>query len=85
MRRSPMRFWRDSKSLRPVSGDDAARVLASEVTRVGWFWHQRCSLLRSPGGGAPAKLEIDRVQYRLEPFPLNDREWRELIAPVAVP
>jgi hypothetical protein len=79
LRRSPRRFWSDSSSLRPVDGADAVRVLASEVTRVGWFWHERCTLLRSPDGGASARLAFDRSRYQPVRFPLNDQEWRELI------
>lgn len=79
VRRSPLRFWSDSKSLKALTGEDAARVIETGVARVGWFWHERCSLLRRPDDGAPARRNLDRALFRPSRFPLNEREWRELV------
>ena len=79
-RLSRVRFWIDSKSLAPIQGQDAPRILGTRVFRVGWFWHQRLTLLAPAADKKTApKLELSRSLYRLRPFPLNDAEWRGFI------
>src|SRR5690606_24528068 len=43
---SPLRFWRDSKTLHRVPEGGSFRVLDGRIFRVGWLWHQRVSLVR---------------------------------------
>ncbi|MFT3830516.1 MAG: hypothetical protein QM691_12515 [Opitutaceae bacterium] len=79
LRQSPLRFWPDSRSLRPLAGEAAGRVLGSRVSRVGWIWHQRFSLLRAREGIRPTKLVLALGRYRRLQFPLTDAEWAALI------
>jgi Predicted membrane protein (DUF2079). len=80
-RQSPTRFWRDSRSLRPLDDRDASRVIVSDVFRVGWIWNQRLSLLSSAGDGdIPGPLLFDRTTCQPRRFPLDDHEWRTHIA-----
>lgn len=81
-RLSRMRFWADSKSLAPIQGEDETRVIGSKVFRVGWFWHQRYTLLKPaivPTSG-PA-LNFNRADYHPRRLPLTDDEWRRFIEP----
>jgi hypothetical protein len=83
VRFSPVRFWRDSRSLRPDWEDDGRTVIASEIFPVCWLWAERVSLLRNPPPLVQApKLRLDASSYRPVPFPLNRAEWqREARAP----
>ena len=55
-------------------------VLASGVFQVGWFWHQRFTLVRSADGDQPPELPLDRTTYQRVSFPLTDAEWRRAAA-----
>jgi hypothetical protein len=77
---SPRRFWRDSRSLRPPDGAEAARVLGTGIYRVGWFWHVRCALLRAPSATPPARVPLDPATAPGRRLPLDDREWRDFLA-----
>jgi hypothetical protein len=54
-------------------------VVDSGVFKIG-FRGPFLFVLRRTGQPSEAKLHFDPSQYRLEPFPLNDAEWRQLIA-----
>lgn len=78
---SRVRFWTDSKSLAPLEGPDAARVIGTKVFRTGWFWHQRYTLLApAAAGNAAPKRGLDHTVYRPRLLPLTDKEWRKFIA-----
>ena len=80
VRLSPLRFWADSRSLRPIDGGDESRVVGSSVFRVGWLFNQRYSLLRNKEADVkPATLKFNEATYRAEPFPLTDSEWAAYI------
>jgi hypothetical protein len=55
-----------------------AGVLDSGIFKVGWRG-PFLFVLRRTDQPLAAKLLIDPLQYRVEPFPLNDAEWRQLI------
>jgi hypothetical protein len=78
VRMSRLRFWSDSKSLRPVMASPGSSVLSTEMFSVGWFWWQRCTLLRHHGSGGIPTFQLEADRYKRRPFPLNDFEWREL-------
>lgn len=80
VRFSPMRLWRDSRSLRAIDTDDANRVVASGVYRSGWFWKQRCTLLRKTGINAAPSVPLDLAHYKPRTFPLTEKEWRAAVA-----
>lgn len=76
---SPVRFWRDSRSLQPNRAGEAPEPIASDVFRVGWFWYQRCSLWRNPPqSNQPASLPFVPADYRPALFPQNGTEWQHL-------
>lgn len=73
---SPVRFRRDSLSLRPDRNADGRTPIASEIFPVCGLWSQRCSLLRNPQKWQkPPKLRLDAARYQPVPFPLNRNEW----------
>ena len=79
-RLSPMRFWRDSRSLQEIQDADATRLVGSEVFRVGWLWHQRYTLLRSVADRTKSSaIPLDRSSYQPRRLPLTDAEWRTAI------
>jgi hypothetical protein len=56
-----------------------AGVLESGVFEIGWRGPFLFTL-RQTGQAEEAKLQIEPEQFRVEPFPLNDAEWRLIIA-----
>lgn len=86
LRRSPVRFWSDSRSLGPLPEADRPRIIQSEIFRVGWLWYQRTSLLRPERNPtSPAPLNLDGSAYQPRRFPLNDQEWAEDLARARLP
>lgn len=85
LRFSPMRFWRDSKSLSPLGGEIGQRVIRSEIFRVGWLWNQRVTILKptSVEQIQPARLAFDRSRYHPRLFPLTNQEWRQHVRSTA--
>jgi hypothetical protein len=81
VRASPRRVWADSRSLRPIDGPDASRVIASGLFPTGWLWTERYSLLRRPDAPvrpAPPNLPTDSRLVRR--FPLDAAEWSRCLS-----
>jgi hypothetical protein len=60
---------------------DPAKFIRSEVHPVWWIFRaeftvERATLLANPPPHMPMRLE----EYRRIPYPLNDEEWRQLVA-----
>lgn len=74
---SPMRFWRDSRTLLGKKDLEESRLVASEVFRVGWLWYQRVSIVRSVSAEiGPAGIPQPNPALSRRVLPLDDREWR---------
>jgi hypothetical protein len=58
--------------------DSADGTIARGVFRLGWHHAELFRLYRRTTP-QPALIAIDPEAYRLEPFPLNDAEWRQLL------
>lgn len=79
---SPMRFWADSQTLQKPPSAEPSRVVRSAVVRVGWLWHQRCTLLREPAAQIqPAEITRAPAAIIRRPLPLTDAEWRAATNP----
>lgn len=77
---SPMRFWRDSQTLLLTRGLDESRIVAGDVFRVGWLWHQRVSIVQSvPADIGPAEIPEPSPGISRRALPLDDREWRATV------
>ncbi len=57
------------------------KLITSEVHPVWWIFRARFTLERAtPLANPPPHIPMRLEEYRRVPFPLNDGEWRELIA-----
>jgi hypothetical protein len=56
---------------------DIPGVIATESYPVGWFFSADYSLIRR---APPAAVPINESEFSAPSFPLNDAEWRDLIA-----
>jgi hypothetical protein len=73
-------FSARSDPLPRAGGAGEPSVIRSVVVSSRWFWRQRHTLVRPAAFTAsPDVLVIDPARYRAMPFPLNDREWRDLM------
>jgi hypothetical protein len=63
-----------------LAADRTEPVVAQGWFRIGWGKVVKLTLNRPAGASSrPARWPIDKVRYRLEPFPLNKAEWRDAI------
>jgi hypothetical protein len=83
IRGEALRLQTDSWSESPPSITNGKLLEDEKLVATGIFpfeWKQklRFSLIKEPRAKEPT-LEVRRDRYRLDPFPLNDQEWRSYI------